>query len=540
MKNDIKALIALIITYSVGNFLLLLNRGIYWDGWFHLPLILEKSPLLDYLANEQRLYTLYYLFKFLELTKDPVFFIKLLSFTSWLLAGIFLYGILRKKLNLRIDRSFFISAFFILTPVYMVKVESAMVPYSINNMLFFLATFIYFLSEKNGGKLFSIIIRAASWIIFFLSFFTPSLLVFYGGFLLLILSDNYYKNNKEITLSLLWQYIKINFPFIILPVFFWTLKETIWRPSGIWSDYNQFISLKDALWSFNSYTIIPIWNTIVFGFFWPIVAPITILSRKIFTSLFFIFGSAIYLLIRKTVPEERSVGTDFSPANYLISGIILFFLGFLPYLLVGKSPHIYGDGFDMRHALLLPLGSSLIILGTVLTVIRENWQTKIQVLILSLFMIFTFYNYYGLDMDHYKQLAVIESLKTNKNDSINNASTLIFHDRVPLNWMNRSIHSEEYLGYLKEIYKDNPKFAISEFGNIDQEYEGLKLAWPNTYPPKFDPKEKITAVSIVSSANYELPTAWNWLELKKYELFYDNWIFMEKLKEKLKIEVIAN
>ena len=57
----------------------------------------------------------------------------------------------------------------------------------------------------------------------------------------------------------------------------------------------------------------------------------------------------------------------------------------------------------------------------------------------ALFMTFTIYNYYGLDMDWYKQMAVIESLKTAK---VNLKRNLFLMTNIGLNWLNREIHGK--------------------------------------------------------------------------------------------------
>src|SRR3989344_3180082 len=123
MKGNFKAIIALIATYTVGNFLLLFSRGIYWDDWFVIPLLEEKNyTLLWYLLEQGKFFSVYFLFKIAWLTDNPIFFMKFLTFISCLLAGLFLYGILRQKFAFRKNRAFFISACFVLVPTYLVKI----------------------------------------------------------------------------------------------------------------------------------------------------------------------------------------------------------------------------------------------------------------------------------------------------------------------------------------------------------------------------------------------------------------------------------
>src|SRR3989344_8446780 len=103
-------IIALILLYALGNIFLLLNRGAYWDGRYYFYL-LERSEwnvLWTHLA-EVKLFSLYYVIRFVELLPYPMLAIKVLAFSSWFIAGISLFIILTKKIKLPAHRAFFIS-----------------------------------------------------------------------------------------------------------------------------------------------------------------------------------------------------------------------------------------------------------------------------------------------------------------------------------------------------------------------------------------------------------------------------------------------
>lgn len=555
MKNDIRSIIALIITYTVGNFLLLLNKAIYWDTWVWLPIIKGGNyTLLWNILYQSKRFTAYYLYRISGFFDNPVLFFKLMAFFSCLLAGLFLYGILRKKLSLRIDRAFFISAFFVLTPVFLVRIDSSVLQHSFNIMLFFLAAFIYFIAEKNNNRFIAIINYSLSWILFFLSFNTYSLLSLYGGFALLLFVSYYRENLKQLLKSpvtcylshvtILWPWLKNNFIFIILPIIFWSLKLSIWKDTGVLVDYDNFINPLASL----SFTTLLLWETIIYGFFWQIIAPILILHRKIFVLIFLVTGFMTYLATKNifTLTDENNSDSqhkeaDYAPKYYLIAGAILFFLGFLPYFLTGKMPHILGNPFNMRSAFLLPLGSSLIILGAIILLIKKEWQSLAQKIILTLFITFTIYNYYGLDMDWYKQIAVIESIKNNQDNNLRNATTIVFNDQISsLNWMNRDIHGEEYLGYLEEIYdfRKNPKFGTA-IGEINYYYIQKDLV-ARPYPKDFDPQKKIVNAAITTYDGPEILTVGNWLKIKQLELFGNQRSFIEKINEIFRIKLEIN
>lgn len=497
-------------------------------------MVKEKNfALLWSLLSDAKRFTSYYLYRIPALTENPVLLMKLLAFVSWLLAGLFLYGILRKKLSLRINRAFFISAAFILTPTFLVRVEPSILQHSMNIMLFFLAAFIYFIAEKNRSRYLAAANYILSWILFFFSFHTYSLLVFYGGFLLLLFISYRQGNNEQPLLSLIWPWVKNNFFFIILPIIFWVLKLSIWQPEGDWAGYDDFIRLDTS----PSFALLLFWETIIYGFFWSLVAPILILHRKIFALLFLVIALITYLTTKKILLSEN--GKDFHSKHYLASGGILFFLGFLPYFLTGKTPHILGNPFNMRVALLLPVGASLIVLGVLLIVIRKERLLIIQTIILSLFMTFTVYNYYGLDMDWYKQLAIMESLRNNQNENLKQASTLIFHDKISgLNWLGREIHGEEYIGYLQEIYKDRPKLAMAEGETFITDIKKIPLTMP--YPENFNPQEKIVNINITTFRGPEILTVGNWLKIKRLEIFGSHQSFLNKINDIFRVKLEIN
>ncbi|MDO8429799.1 MAG: hypothetical protein Q7S73_00320 [bacterium] len=536
MKSDLKAIFALITTYTIGNFLLLFNRGMYWDGWDLITLLGEKKYGLlreIYYAQFQR-YTEYYILRLLGLTDNPLLISKFLAFASWILAGLFLYGILRKKFSLPINKAFFLSSFFSLIPIYLVKIDLAFAHYFVNNTLFFGAVFLYFLVEKNKNLFIKYTGLIFSWIIFFISFNTESLLVFYGGFLLILFLDRRKELTDKPLFSLIISWLKKDFIFIILPVIFWAIKLMIGKPiSGPESYYNEFLPLNT-----NSlmYSIQNIWQFITYGFFWPIIAPITILDRKIFTGIFLTILGLFYVITKK-IFSLNDQGADFSPKQYISFGFFLFILGMIPYLAVGKAPQVFGNGFGMRHALLLPIGSSLIILGAILTMIKDRWQILLQIILLALFSTFTIYNYYWLDMDWYKQQAIIESLRETKYESIKNASTIIFHDNTGINWQNRNVRSAEYFSYVYSAFpKNHSKLVATEEYNPIEQYSFAKMR--TEFPLNFNPLKNVIKIDIISKATSEIPTISNWLSIKKSEIFSDNSVFLEKIKNIYKIETV--
>lgn len=536
MKNDFRAIISLIIAYTVGNFLLLLNKGLYWDAWQWMTLLKEKEyGLMWSLADQSKLYTHYFLLRPLEFIGDPVFLVNLISFLSWLMAGLFIYGILRKKLSLPVSSAFFISACSMLIPTLLVKTGQSILHYSVNNTFFFLAVFLYFIAEQNKSRLIAVLNYGASWALFFLSFLTNSFLVFYGGFLILLFLSYRQKNSDQPIASSIKPWLKTNILFIILPAVFWVIKISVLVPYGNFAGYNQFISLNaESLMQF----IQNLWQHVVYGFFWPILAPLTILQRKIFAGIFLITFVGFYFLIKKTLSPGN--GESNAPAKkYWGFGLLLLALGMTPYLLVGKAPQIFGYGFAMRHALLLPLGSSLVILGIILSIVKDRWQILLQIILLALFSTFTIYNYYLLDMDWYKQQAVIESLKETPGDLIKNTPMLVFYDQAGARWQNRNITSGEYLNYVQRAFPDNNVKLVSASG--DEPAAKYQYSIPfnsGTSLTDLGPGEKELNLEIQSGATSEIITVSNWLKIKKLELFSDESNLLKTIKDIYQIKIV--
>src|SRR3989344_8419620 len=108
--SERKPVIGIAILYTIGHFLLLLNQGFYWDGLYMYRMVQENR--LDVIwANlaPSRSYALYYLLQWLTFFSNQIFLVKFTVFASWLVAGVSLYFILRRRLMFAQDSSFFIT-----------------------------------------------------------------------------------------------------------------------------------------------------------------------------------------------------------------------------------------------------------------------------------------------------------------------------------------------------------------------------------------------------------------------------------------------
>ncbi|MDO8482531.1 MAG: hypothetical protein Q7S86_01780 [bacterium] len=555
-KIEPKTILSITLLYFLGHFLILLDRSFYSDG-LHLTTLLNDGAYSQIWVHlgQFKAYSLYYIIKFLMLLGgDFALLTKIACFLNWLIAGIALYVILKKIVRLRECNSFFIAASFLLIGSFPFKSQLMYLQYSIANMLFFLAILLYFTARTYGKTTLRYLGQIAAGGLFFLSFTTNSLLVFYGGFLLFDLYE-YFKEKSDSFPRAFVSWFKYHFFLIILPLAYWCFQLSLGKSYGPMGEhYNEFVFFNPG---FLSVFFDNTWNYIVYGFFWPLVGPLTILDRRIFVALLVIVSIIVYFLTKKIFfsrgNENGAVSTEkylnLKPRHYVFFGCLWFALGAFPYLAVGDYPSIYGTGLRMRYGILLPLGSSLIILGIILGTVKEKWQPKVQVVILGLFIVFNVYNYYTLNMDWYGQKAIVASLKNTKSEKIKNASTLIFDDSgLRMQYMGRDVKSGEYTLYLHEaFYPKNFKFgiatndiprgeAVNDF--VARSYLGFVRSGVFPHPADFDPTAKVLNVGVISKTGRETVTVGMWLKLKKSELFSDKETFLKKLEDELQIEVV--
>lgn len=529
-----RTIAVLILLYIINSGFLLLSRGVYWDGWWLIILAKpDKVHILKKILDSIGQFAQYHLLSTVGQYSNPLLLVKFIAFFSWLIAGVALFAILT-KLAITHKDSFFIAAFFLLSPHFITKGDPSVILYPVSTMLFFLAAFVYFYSENDALGFIKIFKQFLALVLFFGSFFTNSYLVFYAGFLLFSFGIFHRKQRyQKITLTLfLW--FKKHVVFVFLPLLFWGVKLMFWQPYGVESHYNEFVFHKNNF-------VIPFlnnaWSGFVYGFFWPLVAPITILDRKIFAVIFLFVATTAYLLTKRILNDAHDNEYDVRPIYYVLVGAVLFLLGLFPYIVVGKNPHIFGYGFGMRHALLLPLGSALITCGAIHLVMKTEYQNIAKIILLALFITFNIYNYYLLDMDWYKQRSIIEDLKSSTEPRIVNASSFIYDDRLlDFNWQGRQISQSEYVGHMYAAFHRFDILALGKGDNIDDQYR----VHQNLYiSPDFKYDSSVVTISITTSATSESMTVYHWLTLKKYELFYDDVSFVDKLKKILQIQVTS-
>jgi hypothetical protein len=321
LKNlDIRfKLLAIFYLVSHGGILLIPN-AIFWDDW-----VLYRSSSHDILETFDELGSMLNFHGYLHLGLLAIgpWIYKILTFVLMFSSGILLNKIIERHQSIDKNTRFFIVLLFIILPLNVAQVAMIVFPYTLCYFLFFLA---WALMDRH---------RILALIIFFISFNTNSLLVFYAvPFVDMLYRKGYLSNWKKILTS------SIRFPdYILLPFIYFFIKVNYFKPYGLYAGYNEQFNLRNipdlALQQFNDFSTIHV--------------PITLTLAFAITSL--------YIFIKSGILDSR---WGRFPKGYFVIGILIFALGALPYLILGHVPTF--SEWTSRHQLLLPLGTSVILL----------------------------------------------------------------------------------------------------------------------------------------------------------------------------------
>lgn len=443
MKTEIgKEYYIYIILYSLAFGLILLNRGIYNDDWVYYNM--KSSVVLD-TYTQAGLTWFGYFQVFILSFSESILIYKIIIFQTFLGSGLLLDGILKNIREIESYDRIIIVLLFLLFPVNSARAMFTIVVYGICYFLFFLG---FYLTIKNRIKN-NVILRLFILIIFIMSFATQSLLLFFSLVVAYIIYSKKYKESVKIVL------LK-HVDYLLLPMVFWIIKTLYFKPYGLFEGlyhiefkFNNIVTwISNAL--ITSYTsFFQVLDLAFEGIGFSIIVSAIILS-------FFIHKKYIYSFTHK---KEFVL---------VVFGIIAFFLGVIPYILVGKTPSL--SDWNSRDQLLVPLGAAFILCYGIKIIssrfdINTHIRTFIYCLVIILCINLNFNTYLNYQIDWYKQVSIIENLKTNT--EIQNHTTILFKDNtIDYNVNKRLYRFYEYTGMMKYAYGTENRFGDNiEFYN---------------------------------------------------------------------------
>jgi hypothetical protein len=434
------------VLYSISFFLLLINLGVFWDDW----VLYNMAPniVLDTFNQAGSVGGGYFHNFFLSIGNSVTPY-RILVFITYFFSSIFLYYILSSISEIsQFDRLLIVILFAIL-PVNSARIALIDAHAALNHFLFWLGFLFLSLYLKERKMVFRII----ALIFLFFSFRAQSLLVFYSIVILYIAYIDLYKRISTFSISSTINKIFSYTDFIILPIVFWIIKITWFKPYSLYEGYNK-LSLerlynvpKLLLLSFDTSFIEPLKQSF---------AKNSIISMAI-------LGIIIFLLLRNKYSQKA----DSKSFMFFYFGWFLFFLAVFPYNVVGQVPRL--TDWLSRYQILIPLGVSLILIyGIRLLIPSERIQKLIYSLIISSFLLTNISFYVDFQKDWYKQASLIENFKTS--EIIKGNSSFLFDDKIEkLNATQRAYRFYEYTGLMKYAFGNETRFGDRKqsFSDID-------------------------------------------------------------------------
>lgn len=507
---------------------MLFLRGIYWDSWvwYRQFIYHDYARIFAEEFDTTRVPHFYALFRFVDLFNDPVFVERCIIFISWLCSGLLIFYVLRRFFEWNVTSSFLFCAYYLVFPVYFVRFDLMIGYHSFANVCFFLGSTLLFLALQN--RRWGIILELFSFPLFFLAFLVNSYPFLFG--VTLIAHMYLYARKVDLHMSLqyshitriLISWIKRYFYLLALPILFILWRLTAFAPYGRDASYNKVLILEPSIGFFVG-MFENLWSGIYAGFIWPIAASITFTERKYFVLAILVASVVVWYVSRSFIFKKVDLSISYICA--LILGIIITFVALFPYLIVGKTPHIYGNGFGLRHGLLLGIPAALLLIGAIGYIVREPLQRAAHVCALSISISFIWFNFFLLDMDWYKQQSVLYDFPAVIKHIPRGSVVVVTDNAASYNWNRRAIGRPEYNGWLDTLAGQKAYLGVSKT-NFNEGLNASEQAATST-----------VHVTIRSLRPLSEPVMKEWIHLKWFELTHTLPELREEARQTLQVTV---
>jgi hypothetical protein len=421
-------LLVVLGVYALAHAWMPLNLGAFWDDWL---IVGGTSAGIAQMFSEYGLPMFGAYYDALSALGIPAY--RILVFSSYLAAAVCLWAILGRIAHIDRRTAFFLLLIFVLFPSNSARISIMASRTSVCSAFFFIGLWTLAI-YLDGGRLRW---RIASLAFFFVSFLTHSILVFYGVALALIV---YHVRFATGGFRALVPWFARHPDFLLLPAVFWAIKSAFWTPYAGYHGYNR-VTTESGLLAFNF-----IDSAVRDSFVAPIVDVFALPPLIVAVAA----AGAAYAAYRLD-----TAGTDGATMRrdgcFLLFGFGAFVAGVLPYLAVGKVPG--PDEWDSRHQLLTPLGASFMLVYLARLGLRSWRQNAVLVLFAVLFVADNARVWLAFQRDWYKQVAVMENLKTLP--EVRGGRRFVFEDRAThLDANGRSYRDYEYTGLLQLAFGD--------------------------------------------------------------------------------------
>lgn len=399
--NKSRLLIFIIYCFSHGLVVSSID-GIWWDDWV---LFYNSEETIRNIFAEAGSFPPYAGELHVGLTSlGPVSY-RAITFVCFYLSSLNFLVLIKRHMRCSEQHALLFTILFTILPFNLSRIAAIDLPYTISLTLFLFAWRIY---PKY---------LLVSLSIFFVSFQTPSLLLFMLVVFVVELST---KDKTKITKRVMFELSSL----LALPLLYWLIKNTFFKPYAAYQGYNQNISFENV--------VTPI-KIMVLDFF----------NFRTFFPVNLLLFVAVYAVLTRIHVKDLQREERF---KYGLFGLFTLVVGVLPYLLVGLPP-TFRD-WNSRHQLLMPLGASLMI--GVIVIGRTGIHKIALAIVFSISLSFTFMNYLAYSEDWEKQMGIIEGIK--KSIVIDECSVILINDKTEI---------QNVFGRYYRFYEWNALFKVS-------------------------------------------------------------------------------
>ncbi|MFH0986190.1 MAG: hypothetical protein V1882_11790 [Candidatus Omnitrophota bacterium] len=448
--------LAVLFTCTIlSHGMILLDNGVYWDGWLMRGWFRQKDYNACRIATSQiGLPLYYYCLRFMAMLPRPIFCYKLMSFVGMFLSSFFIYCLCRESGYLTDIQSVCVSILFLFYPANNMMVEPSCMQYGVMHTAFLGACLLGVLAESaTGAGQWGM--RAGAIVLFFVSFNMNSLLVFYLGFLMLLLFHASAAQALNLTETV--YFLACRWYFWIIPFIYWGLKQRYAFTHGFYSDYNLIKFDMHRI----SVGLTQLFMTGVTGTYIHACAYVAKQSLKWLVPLILASWLAVDILLRHVVSAQALILQSGEASGVFYVGVVLLLAASMPYILVGQRFAV--RGFETKNNIILALPMALVVFGSANAVLVPAALPYFLGVVVVSGALYLNYTYLCLLSDYVKNISFLANLA--KIPSAKETSVLLVHDTHTLRFLaiDQPEHRPPYLIYMFEwIWGDVTRIGFAE------------------------------------------------------------------------------
>lgn len=434
--------------------LLLLNDGVYWDGWLIYAKLQDKDwSTLYQLYHELGVPTFAYFHWLMGYLPYTIFCYKLVAFLSITCSAILVYMICEEsRLTNRLG-SLLIALLSLSYPAFQASTELCLLPYMVFYSVFLLACFLAMKSERMTG-LSRYVLHVVALALWLLSFSSSALLVFYYGFLLVLVL--LVRQNEGLSVkNLLTRFLLRRLDYVFLPILYWFVMRHFFPPHGHYATFNQFsLSILGVAWYYVDF----LWHSVCAQVDVALGRLLHHPAALVFVLLTLLWLSRTFHLHSIRLSERK---TSFYGA--LLVGVALLLLAILPCAVTLKP--LSTSGYWTHYFLLVGLPMAVILisivqlcLGNARGAISRFGLFFLAILFVA-FSLSTWAYYFSWQGRWVKDRSIIENLRAT--DSASQVSVFWVDDRFQMG-QEEGYRFFEWSSLLSTVWKDESHIGLDQ------------------------------------------------------------------------------